>query len=161
LKALDQQVERAARADPTGHYVTTGFYGQQLARYYAIFPADQIKVVLMEDLEANCRHTLSQVFAFLGVDASFIPANLEIHNRSGEASNTLIRTIFQHKDLLAPIARRVLPEGLRNSIRLKLESKLMKPSLRPDIKYMLAQTYVADVGLLERLTGMSFHHWLT
>lgn len=161
LKALDQQAERAARADPTGHYVSSGFYGEQLARYYDIFPADQIKVVLMEDLEASGRHTLSQVCAFLGVDASFTPASLAIHNRSGEASNVLIRTIFQHKDFLAPIAKRVIPEGLRNSIRLKLESKLKKPSLRPDIKSMLAQTYGADVRLLERLTGKSCHHWLT
>ena len=74
-RALDEQSDRAARQDPTGFYVSTGFYGRQLARYYDLFPADQIRVYLLEELTADSTRVLCRMFEFLGVDAAFVPGD--------------------------------------------------------------------------------------
>jgi hypothetical protein len=159
--ALALQAERAARSDPTGYYVSTGFYGEQLARYYECFSATQIMVVTLEALQTDVRITLGKIFSFLGVDPLFVPEKLAVLNRSGVTSNVLVSKVFQYKQYLAPVTRRLVPEGIRIAIRRKLEDKLEKPSLSPDIRRMLAETYRPDVQLLERLTGMSFDQWTT
>lgn len=160
-EALEKQPERAARGDPTGSYISTGYYGQQLARYYDLFPAAQIGVFLMEDLQADGPRTLSRIFEFLGVDPTFVPDNLAIHNRSGVASNVLVSTIFRYRTFLAPLARRLLPSRLRLGIRRRVEDYLTKPPLPPQVTQMLNDIYRPDVLLLEQLTGRSFMHWLT
>ena len=159
-KALDMQAERASKRDPTGFYVSTGFYGEQLARYYESFPAAQIKVFLMEELQTDALSTLSQMFEFLRVDQTFVPDNLTIYNRSGIASNYLVNKLFQYRSFVAPLARRLIPGKLRTRIRNKLEDNLKKPPLQPEVRQSLKETYRADVHLLERLTGKACRHWL-
>ena len=159
-KALEMQAERASKRDPTGFYVSTGFYGEQLARFYEVFPAAQIKVFLLEELQADGPSALSQMFEFLGVDPTFVPDNLTIYNRSGVASNYLVNKLFQYRSVVAPLARRLVPDELRTQIRHKLEDNLKKPPLQPEIRQSLVETYRADVRLLERLTGKACRHWL-
>jgi len=159
-KALDLQSTRALSADPTGHYVSTGFYGSQLARYYDAFPSSQIKVVLMDELEADALQTLSHIFSFLSVDPAFVPANLAVHNRSGETSNAIVGKIFQYRTFFSPIARTIIPDGIRTTVKLKLESYLNRPALNPADRRFLKMQYAEDVELLESLTGKSCRHWL-
>ncbi len=159
-KALEAQAERAANSDPTGFYISTGFYGEQLARYYELFPATQIKVFLLEDLQSDGLRELSRMFEFLGVDPTFVPDQLTIHNRSGVTSNYWISKLFQYKNFFAPFARRIVPHGLRTSIRRRIEDSLQKPPLPPEVRQSLIDTYRADLHLLQRLTGKSFSHWL-
>jgi hypothetical protein len=159
-KALEMQAERASKSDPTGYYISTGFYGEQLARYYEIFPAAQIKVFLMDELQSKGPRTLSQMFGFLGVDPAFVPTDLTIYNRSGVASNYLLNRLFQYRSVIAPLARRLVPGAWRARVRQGLEARLNKPPLQPAIREFLVETYRTDVRLLERLTGLSCRHWL-
>ena len=159
-KALEMQSDRALEGDPTGFYISTGFYGEQLRRYYDIFPASQIKVFLMEELQTDAPRTLSQVFQFLGVDSDFVPDNLTIYNRSGVASSYVASKLFQYRSIVAPMARRILPDGLRTRIRRGFEDRLKKAPLKSEIRQMLKEVYRADVRLLEQLTGKSCRLWL-
>ena len=159
-QALEAQAERAARLDPTGFYISTGFYGEQLARYYELFPAAQIKVFLLEELQSDGPRVLSRMFEFLGVDPAFVPGKLTVHNRSGVASSYWIGKLFQYKNFLAPLARRIIPRGLRTNIRRRIEDSLQRPALPPEVRQSLIETYRADLQLLQRLTGRSFSHWL-
>jgi Sulfotransferase family len=159
-RALAMQAERAAASDPTGYYISTGYYGEQLARFYDCFSASRIKVFLMEELQADGPGTLSQIFAFLGVDPTFIPGRLAVLNRSGVPSSMLVRKVFQYEGLLAPAARYIVPKRLRSLVWRKLEENLERPSLSPDIRRSLAEAYAPDVELLERLTGKSCRHWV-
>ena len=80
--ALAAQDERHA-GDPRGHYVDTGRYGEQLDRYYQRFDRSQIRVYLFEDLANDPAACVRDVFAFLGVDTTFVPADLGENNVSG------------------------------------------------------------------------------
>jgi len=160
-KALERQTERASRSDPTGFYVSTGFYGEQLARYYERFPSSQIKVFLLEELQSDSLQVLSEIFEFLGVDPYFIPDDLSIHNRSGVAPNKLISTVFKYRELVKPLASWLLPERARGALRRKLEANLTKPPIPQDVSRTLRDTYRADVRLLESLTGKSCGNWLS
>ncbi|WP_420126713.1 sulfotransferase domain-containing protein [Longimicrobium sp.] len=49
-------------------YLDTGYYAEQLRRYLALFPAEQVKVLLTDDLERGTDDVLRDVHQFLGVE---------------------------------------------------------------------------------------------
>ena len=64
-------------------YVEQGLYATHLKNWLRHFPREQILVVLMEDVAADPRAVSRVVYAFVGVDESFVPSGLtERYNRS-------------------------------------------------------------------------------
>ena len=53
-----------------------GKYAEQLARYYALFKKEQILVLIQEDIDADPGAFMKRIYAFLGVDTSFVPTML-------------------------------------------------------------------------------------
>ena len=53
---------------PLYHYIQKGFYSVQLTRYYNLFPKENIKVYLFEDVVKTPKETLKDIFKFLNVD---------------------------------------------------------------------------------------------
>ncbi len=53
-----------------------GKYSEQLARYYALFDASQILVLIHEDAKKDPLAFIQKIYAFLGVDTSFVPSML-------------------------------------------------------------------------------------
>lgn len=67
--------------------LNTSLYHFQLRRFVKLFGMEQVKVVTLEELEADAAATIRDIFKFLGVDAMFRCANLqEIHNASRSRS---------------------------------------------------------------------------
>lgn len=54
-------------------YKQRGHYAEQLARYYQLFPAENLLVLPSEAFFAEPAKTLGQIWAFLGVEAVTIP----------------------------------------------------------------------------------------
>lgn len=61
--------------------IERGLYMAQLERYLALFPREQLLVVLFEDLVADPVAVAQQAYAFVGADPSYMPA------RAGEKVN--------------------------------------------------------------------------
>jgi hypothetical protein len=79
-----RKVERRVNGDSVWHWglVPTGFYGEQLSRYFELFPREQIHVCFFDDLLRDPVSVMQGIFAFLGIDSSFRPALRERHNAS-------------------------------------------------------------------------------
>ena len=76
--------QRLFDAEPWGFhretsYVERGFYGEQMARLYGLFPQDQVLVLRSDDLRRAPGATLSQVRAFLGLPEAAAPTAREVH----------------------------------------------------------------------------------
>jgi hypothetical protein len=74
--------QRLFDAEPWGFdreisYVERGFYGEQIARLYGLFPCEQALVLRAEDLRADPGSVLAQVRRFLGLAAGDAPAPRE------------------------------------------------------------------------------------
>jgi hypothetical protein len=61
------------KGNPRNWYVNLGFYGRQLAHWLSLFPRDQLRVYLFEDLTADPVAVCRDVFSFLGLNPSFVP----------------------------------------------------------------------------------------
>jgi hypothetical protein len=53
---------------PTSQYVCAGQYGTALRRWLALFPREQLRVSLIEDLAKDATSLMGEVFTFIGVD---------------------------------------------------------------------------------------------
>jgi hypothetical protein len=60
-------------------YVERGFYGEQMARVYGLFPRDQVLVLRSDDLRREPGATLSRVRRFLGLEQAAAPTAREVH----------------------------------------------------------------------------------
>ncbi|HEX3367744.1 sulfotransferase family protein [Phenylobacterium sp.] len=81
---IRQGRQRLFAAEPWGvhrefSYVERGFYGEQMARLYGLFPRDQVLVLRAEDLRADPGPVLERLRAFLGLAPSAAPAPREVH----------------------------------------------------------------------------------
>ncbi len=76
------------------YLLETGKYGEQLNRYFKLFPKHQFKVFFLENAIANPRDTASSLYAFLGIDPEFCP-NLSAVNESKEISDNLLTKLVQ------------------------------------------------------------------
>jgi hypothetical protein len=76
--------QRLFDAEPWGFhretsYVERGFYGEQMARAYGLFPQDQVLVLRSDDLRREPGAALSQVRRFIGLEEAAAPMAREVH----------------------------------------------------------------------------------
>src|SRR5581483_1430265 len=144
------------------HYRAVGFYHRQLRRYFDLFPAEQIRVWLYEDLRANAAAVVRDVFRFLGVDDAFTPDTSLAHNRSGVPRSERAIRLLNRPNPLRSALRALLPSDARRRIRIRLQDLLLAkpPSLDPVVRRDLVASYREDVLALGRLIGRDLSHWL-
>jgi hypothetical protein len=70
-------------------YVAWGEYGRILKAYYDVFRREQILVGFTRHLEASPREFMRELFAYLGVDPGFVPADLETRHLRGAGSRRI------------------------------------------------------------------------
>ena len=95
-------------------YASRGRYAEQLERWYAAFPREQLLVLLTDDLSTDTAGTYRQVLDFLGVDPRGLDSYPRIFEReygemSPETRAQLEREFAEPKRRLAELLGRDLP----------------------------------------------------
>ncbi|NOR70224.1 MAG: hypothetical protein GQ532_11140 [Methylomarinum sp.] len=62
-------------------YFESGLYYEQLERYFNAFPAEQIKVILLDDLNNKSVETVQDIYHFLECEPSFVPT-IKVYNKA-------------------------------------------------------------------------------
>jgi hypothetical protein len=150
-------------SDPYSVYLCPSRYASQLDLYLEQFPRDRILVIDQADLLTERRATLQEIFSFLEVDASVDSSVfMEEINTSGE-NRTYPLGYVRFRKRVAASPLRVLPRGLRRSLRSSLEraawSKAPPVELDDGLRHRLEALYEPEVERLRALTGKSFPTW--
>jgi len=163
-EALAREPERIAGDwDWSFHYRALGLYDAQLARYAALFPPEQIHVVLYEDLARDAVGVAQGVYRFLGLDDTFAPdvrAKLNTGGVPKEGAAWRVASTYDHP--LRRVLRPFLPHRLRLALLSRLrERALERPTLDPKVRADLVAGYRDDVGRLQTRLGRDLSAWLT
>lgn len=147
---------------PVWHYQALGFYFQQLQRFYAEFPSENIQVVLYDDLSADAIAFSQTVYQFLGVDASFIPET-SVKNISGQPKNRKIHNLFNRDNSLKASLKILLPKNARKSLKQYIQTRNTqpKPTLDPETRQKLVTVYREDILKLQDLIDRDLSGWLS
>ena len=166
VRALEQEGERIREGWwPDFHYVSMGLYSSQLRRYYELFDREQIKVYLYEELNADPKSTLGDLFRFLGVDEAFVPETRIRYNASGIPRSKSVHKLLRALRRTRPTLERLLPEG-QTRLLLRLGSNLhnrnlTRPGLSPRVRREVTDRYFRDDVLeLQDVLRRDLSAWL-
>jgi len=162
-QALEAEEERVhQRWGPDFHYVRTGFYHEQLSRYYKLFRPEQISVYLYEDLKENPLGMMQSIFRFLEVNDTFVPDTSLKHNVARVPKSRALLAFIKKPNPLKAALKPFLPERLRLRIGVSLRNRnLTKPPPMPEsVREELTEAYREDVLKLQELIGRDLSGWL-
>jgi hypothetical protein len=138
-------------------------YVEQLRRYRAAFPEDQLLVLIYDDFRKDNEGTVRQVLGFLGVDeqapVTLTEANPSLRMRSTRVDG-MVRSVTVGYNPVARQARRalkaVLPDAARERLRRAIWRKVVFGSPRPvdeQLMEMLRGRFLGEVQALSDYLG--------
>jgi sulfotransferase family protein len=150
----------AIREDP--HFTDASNYAMQLAPYFERFGSDRIATLTFEELSRNPLNVSRELFAWLGVDASFVPSNLD------QRENVTPQVIVLPKTgLLNHVGRALkplIPSRMFSMAKRRLqayESIDRSSSSVHEVIEFLKSIQKEQVARLEEMLGRSFPEWTT
>ena len=167
---------RGGRADenidevlvPGHELVEEGLYFKQISRFLEYYPADQVAILLYDDLKADAHAFARRVFELIGVDADFVPEMID-----KRFHQTKTRPKFQ-KPYVAAVKtvrwinkRSRLIEGLIDRLRRrhafdfihKLNRGKAFPKMSDQTRQRLSEYYREDIDRLAAHLGRDLSHW--
>lgn len=158
--AFAAEAERTAANWSYGfRYDSVGRYAGQLEEVFRRVPAEQLHVLLYEDLATEPGATLSALFAFLGVRDRVIDSRLVL-NASGRPRLSGLNTLLTRRNPLKEGLKKVLPYRLGSSVAHQLRNWNLRPveMAEPD-RLLLRDSYAADVEAVSELLRRDLSRW--
>ncbi len=150
-------------------YIEQGRYATHLKRWLQHFPAEQILVILMDDIEKEPLVAARKMYTFLGIDPSHEPE--ELSERFNRSYANRSRNLLNVKDALYNVTR--MPGanwiwaaasslGLRKLYRNvnTVASELVIPAPQDRTLDELRLTFEPEIRELSKLTGRPLDAWL-
>jgi hypothetical protein len=136
-------------------YLDMGYYADQLRRYYELFPREQLRVVLLDDLHADPLAVMRDLYAFIGVAPDAVRRLPPKQNpRVGRWGSRLI-ALLRHR---APL--RLVPRATRERVRFWLNRfGPGRPPIPAALDAELRAHYEPHVAALERLLDRDLSAW--
>ena len=162
-RALEKEEERlAAGWQPLFGYSRFPRYGEQLRRYFDIFPKEQILVKTYEDYQNTPQNVLRDIFAFIGADPSFQPDMSRKLNAGGVPKNRALQDFLMKPNPITGAIGHVVPQDLRWAIRDRIAAlnttrqQTMPRAARDILRARLSD----DIMELQELIGRDLSGWL-
>ena len=162
-EALKVEDARISLGCSINHYRNCGYYSNQLKRYLAAFPREQILILLYDDMVANIEGFLANICAFLGVDDTFKFDTTERYNVSHGIPRSIGFSKFLHSSGAAKrLIRAILPADVRSTMFRRLSALNMgpKPVFERSVRQQLVSAFKSDILELEKLIDRDLSAWL-
>ena len=150
---------------PDNRFIKPGFYYAELVPYFKVFPQEQIKILLFDDLVKNSANFIADLFEFIEVDSQFTP-NTSTQSRKGglpknQTVNILLTKPNPLRKLTASVLSLFIPFSLRQELRASLVKKnIQQAKLAPEVRQQLIEVYRYDISKLQELIDRDLSLWL-
>lgn len=144
--------------DPYNPYLSASRYAEQLSLFLEHFPAEQILVLPLEDLDQRAEETMRRVFAFLGVDPDF-PVDLTVRfNERAEKRELVGAADSMRRSVIGRAYRRIPYERRRRfsaAARRLITRRIARPELSAEHMDRLRAVLAPDARRFQELTGLT------
>jgi hypothetical protein len=139
-------------------------YADQVARYLSVFPREQLRVVLYDDLESDTAGAYRDILRFLGVEDTFQP-EFAVVNSNKKVRSPGFRQALRHPP--SPVRRLVRATVRDQRVRRALGQRLVdlntdvvpRARLDPSVRALLMAAYADQVAGLAELIGRDLSAW--
>lgn len=159
--------EEAIKKHPD--YIEGGMYYPQLKRYFDLFPRENIKVILLDDIVKDSHAVVQDLYRFLGVDSSFVPEG--INEKTGAARAIKYRFIYKLVGNFLRLLKKLVPKTIRPYARTFGKKKILIPlgrhtsrhveksPLKEETRKYLLEIFWPDIEKTGRLIGRDLSAW--
>jgi Sulfotransferase family len=159
-KAVEEDLKAPYQSwNAASQYISLGLYTDQVKRYLQLFPANQVKIILHDDLKLDALKTVQEIYSFLEIDSTFVPNLEEKHNESFLFRNDFINALYRRIKLVAWINKKINPKFKRKLSSLVTKKKNL-PTLSQEDKEFLLPYFTEDIHHLEMLINRDLSSWL-
>lgn len=146
------------------HYQHLGYYYEQLQRFFALFPREQIAVYAYDEFAADPQKVLKRIFQFLEIDPSFEPDVSLRYNISGPPRLRGLQKWLLWPNPVKEQLKFLLPAYTRKRLIHKLLALNIKHTAKPNMdaadRQRLQVLYREDILKLQTLLDWDLSHWL-
>lgn len=142
-----------------GTLVPLGLYADQMARVFKHYPAGQVRVYLYDDIVADARAFIHNLYSYLGVDPTFTPAAVDVRYNAMpyRAGQSLLKQLHLEW-LMNGMKKTPLGHWFRRRHAAAAGGQLNGVS-PDDIRY-LKTLFHDDLVRLQGLIGRDLSHWM-
>ncbi|MFN8492583.1 MAG: sulfotransferase [Caldilineaceae bacterium] len=142
-------------------YKYRGYYAARLAPYFAAFPREQIRIYRYEAWRTTPQTVLQDLFAFLGVDATFMPV-VNPRLNAGQLPRPWLQTLVRQFRRCKPWLARWTPQAWQSAMGQRLARRTLAspPPLSGALHRQLMDAYRTDIERLQVLLDQDFSDWL-
>ncbi len=169
LRRQGQRIPKSARQVGLLMYGEVGQFGKYVQRLYEIFPPEQVKVILLDDLTRDTKAIYEDLLAFLGVPSDgrteFPQVNANFENRS----QALARLFHPPQPVYKAFMKFISLFGVRftqwvsvvyNRIERLNTTQTKRGQMDPALRAHLNEHFRPDVELLAKLIGRDLSGWM-
>jgi hypothetical protein len=139
-------------------HIRKGLYTSQLRRYLDVFPADQLRIYLDEDLSSTPEKVMKELWQFLGVDESFVANTKERFNTTFAGPPSLLS---MSKGTVKYVVKYMTGAKRRIASSSSLQKNNVAPkSMKRATRRKLLRIVQPDVLALQDLLQRDLSHWL-
>ncbi len=137
-------------------------YVPHIERWRSLYPDDQLCFLVYDDYVADPVRFLQGIFAFLGIDADYVPTNAERWTRRGGVARSQMVSRATRAPALRSAARTLLPARLRaRAARSIYKANTVRPAIAPETRARLLADTRDDVAGVEALLDRDLSAWRT
>jgi hypothetical protein len=158
----DEELREREKWSLTFQYRRRGFNHENLKRYYELFPREQLKVYLFDDLKNDPQQMVRDVFRFLEVDENFVPQTWMTYNMSIVPRSMTFHKIINGPHPIKSTLGMVVPRQLRRRFQQSLNQWNLGtlPPVTTEVRRRLIEEYRQDILQVQDLIGRDLSHWL-
>jgi hypothetical protein len=140
-------------------FLQYGLYAEQVERYLALFPRDQVRIWIYEETLKQPAQFLREVFEFLGVDPQFVPDTAtRYHEMQIPRSPGIVNSIRRTDAWKA--ARKHCPAPLKAALKRIAYQPKGAMQMSAEERRFLVDHYRADVCRLQTIIGRDLSAWM-
>ncbi len=139
-------------------FLEMGMYYEQVRRFLALFPRENVWIGLYEDYRAAPERVFESIFRFLGVDAAFAPDTSRRHLEARVARRPGLTQALQRLGVWKA-AKRLTPDRLLPMARRMAFAPRGRLSMSADERRFLVEYYADEIRKVAELIGRDLSAW--
>lgn len=137
-------------------YIDLGLYYKQVKRYLDIFPKENIKIIIFEEMKANFQKIFQEICKFLEIDIINLNVNKK-YNVSRLPKYPKLNKILK-RTYINNLVSKILPVTFKTYIKRFLYKKNIRPLSLEEKKFLIKYFY-RDIKMLENLIQRDLSIW--
>lgn len=156
---------QAIPSNPTNvhlHAIAASSYARQLDEYYMRFPAKNIKLLIFEDLKLRPIEVVTEICAFLDLEACFDHERVGIEYHKSKDKTRVVNPVIRYLrwSRAGRMLSKILPADVRAKVKANFDRRpLDSVRLLPQQKEDILAALMPDLRRLQRDYGVDVSRW--